>query len=212
MPDSVSPLRTTYFVVWLVAVTADAATLNVLVKMSSVLPAVRVFAWTGWADRFIPAAARMIDRMLQASTTHADSVHVRMVQSLSFQGDQRRTLLVRTPKARTGGKESDLGGRHLRQVGAPDRLGGGTTHQPQQDQSEEGDQSGTEAILHSAPIVPADAAVRTAAVCAAARSGWKPGKRRRRRHRRTTERARRGRRRESREKGQTGGQTGRGSQ
>ena len=31
--------------------------------------------------------------MLQASTTHADSVHVRMVLSLSFQVDPRRTLL-----------------------------------------------------------------------------------------------------------------------
>src|SRR6185312_6343600 len=211
MPDSVSPLRTTYFVVWLAAVTGDAATLTALVRMTSlVLPAVRVFAWAGWTDPFMPAAARMINRMLQASTTHADSVHVRMVLSLSFQGDQRRTLLVRTPRVRTGGKESDLGGRHLRQVGAPDRLRGGTTHQPQQDQSEEGDQSGTEAILHSAPTVPADATIRTAAaVGAAARSGRKPGKRRRRRHRCTTERARRGR---GREQGQTGGQPGRGSQ
>src|SRR5215831_21273793 len=106
--------------------------------------------------------------MLQASTTHADSVHVRMMLSLSFQGDQRRTLLVRTPGFEPG-KESDLGGRHLRQVGAPDRLRGGAPHQPQQDQSEEGDQSGTEAILHSAPTVPADAALRAAAAaCAAA--------------------------------------------
>jgi hypothetical protein len=56
-------------------------------------------------DPFGPAAIRMTDRMLQASTTHADFVHVRMVLSLSFQGDQRRTLLVRTPKARTGRKE-----------------------------------------------------------------------------------------------------------
>src|SRR5215472_3408533 len=39
--DSVSPLRTTYFMVWLVAVTGDAATLTVLVRMTSVvLPAV----------------------------------------------------------------------------------------------------------------------------------------------------------------------------
>ena len=210
MPDSVSPLRTTYFMVWLVAVTGDAATLSVLVRMTSVvLPAVRVFAWAGWTDPFIPTATRMIDRMLQASTTHADSVHVRMVLSLSFQGDQRRTLLARTPRARTGGKESDLGGRHFRQVGAPDRLRGGTTHQPQQDQGEEGDQSGTGAILHSAPTVPADAAVSTAAaVCAAARSGRKPGKRRRRRHRCTNASARRRRRQE---RGQTGGQPGCGS-
>src|SRR5262249_9103961 len=156
MPDSVSPLRATYFVVWLVAVTGDVATLNVLVRMTSVvLPAVRVFACAGRADPFMPAAARMINRMLQASTTHADPVHVRMMLSLSFQGDQRRTLLVRTPKARTDGKESDLGGRYLRQVGAPDRLRAGTAHQPQQDQGEKGDQRGTEAALHSAPTVPA---------------------------------------------------------
>src|SRR5262252_6997384 len=206
MPDSVSPLRTTYVVVWLAAVTGDAATLNVLVRMISVvLPAVRVFAWAGWADRCIPTATRMIDRTLQAITTHADLVHVRMVLSLSFQGDQRRTLLVRTPVVRTGGKESDLGGRDLRQVGAPDRFRGGMTHQPQQDQGEEGDQSGGEAILHSAPVVPADAAIRTAApVCAAARSGREPGKRRRRRHRCASARRRR-----RQEQGQTGGQPGR---
>src|SRR5215475_15952672 len=95
IPDSVSPLRTTYVVVWLAAVTGDAATLNVLVRMISVvLPAVRVFAWAGWTDPCIPTATRMIGRTLQASTTHADLFHVRMVLSLSFQGDQRRTLLV----------------------------------------------------------------------------------------------------------------------
>jgi hypothetical protein len=37
--------------------------------------------------------------MLQASTTHADFVHIRTVLSLSFRGDQRRTLLARTPMA-----------------------------------------------------------------------------------------------------------------
>src|SRR5690242_2375959 len=206
MPDSVSPLRTTYFMVWLAAVMGGAATLTVLVRITSVvLPAVRVFAWAGWTDSLVPTATRMIDRMLQASTTHADSVHVRMVLSLSFQGDQRRTLLARTPKARTGGKESDLGGRHFWEVGAPDRLRGGTTHQPQQDQGEQGDQSGAEAILHPAPAVPADAAVRTAAaVGAAARPGRKPGQRRRRRHRCTsTRRCRR------QEQGQPSGQPGR---
>ena len=53
----------------------------------------------------MPTATRMISRMLQASTTHADFVHIRTVLSLSFQGDQRRTLLARTPKARTVRKE-----------------------------------------------------------------------------------------------------------
>ena len=88
MPDSVSPLRTTYLVVWCVAVAGAAATLDVLVRMTSVvLPAVRVFAWVWWVDPFMPTATRMIGRMLQASTTRADFVHVRMVLSLSFQGD-----------------------------------------------------------------------------------------------------------------------------
>jgi hypothetical protein len=117
--------------VGLVAVTGAAATLRVLVRMTSVLLAVRVFAWAGWMDPFIPAATGMIDRMPQASTTHADFVHVRIVLSLSFQWNQRRTLLVRTPKARTGREGKDLGGWHLWQVGAPDRLRGGTTRQPQ---------------------------------------------------------------------------------
>src|SRR5262249_34246896 len=102
MPDKGAPLRTTYLVVWRVAVTGAAAALDVLVRMTSVvLPAVRVFAWAWWADPFMPTAIRVIGRMLQASTTHADLIHVRMVMSLSFQGDQRRTLQVRTPKART---------------------------------------------------------------------------------------------------------------
>src|SRR5215471_3600904 len=136
MADKVSPLRTTYFVVWVVAVICAATTLIVLVRMTSVLLAVRVFAWAGWTDPFILTATRMIGRMLQASTTHADFVHARMVLSLSFQGIQRRTLLVRTPMARTGGKERDLGGRHLWQVRPPDRLRAGTTCQPQQDQGE----------------------------------------------------------------------------
>jgi len=46
----------------------------------------------------MPTAIKMIGKMVQASTTHADFVHVRMVLSLSFQGDQRRTQAVRTPK------------------------------------------------------------------------------------------------------------------
>jgi hypothetical protein len=101
MPDNVSPCCTTYLVVGLVAVTGGVATLSVLVRVTSVLLAVRVFAWSRWTDPFMPTATRM----LQASTTHADFVHVRIVLSLSFQRDQRRTLLVRTPKVRTGGKE-----------------------------------------------------------------------------------------------------------
>ena len=95
IPDSVSPLCTTYLVVWAVAVTGAAAMLSVLVRVTSVLLAVRVLAWAGWTDPFRPTATRMIDRMLQASTTHADFVHARIVLSLSFQWDQRRTLARR---------------------------------------------------------------------------------------------------------------------
>jgi hypothetical protein len=36
-------------------------------------------------DPFIPAVIKMIDRTLQASTTHADFVHACIVLSLSFQ-------------------------------------------------------------------------------------------------------------------------------
>src|SRR5436190_17214438 len=114
MADKVSPCCTTYLVVGVVAVTGAAATLNVLVRMTSVLLAVRVFAWAGWMDPFMPTATKMIGRMLQASTTHADFVHARIVLSLSFQWDQRRTLLVRTPKARTGWE-----GKGLRRAALP---------------------------------------------------------------------------------------------
>ncbi len=102
MPDSVSPLCTTYLVVGLAAVTGAAAMLSVLVRVTSVLLAVRVFAWAGWTDPVIPAATKMIDRMLQASTTHADLIHARIVLSLSFQGDQRRTLLARRRRLEPG--------------------------------------------------------------------------------------------------------------
>src|SRR5215469_7594946 len=185
MADKVSPLCTTYFVLLVVADT-DAATLTVLVRMTSVLLAVRVFAWAGWTGPFVLTATRMMGRTLQASTTHADFVHARMVLSLSFQGIQRRTLLVRTPMARTGGKERDLGGRHLWQVRPPDRLRAGTTCQPQQDQGEKCDQRSGGATLGSAPAGAAGAAAKTSsAVGAATRRGRQPRQRRRRRHWRT---------------------------
>src|SRR5580693_10114395 len=103
MPDNVSPGRTAYLETGRLPVTNAAATLSVLARVTSVLLvllvllAMRMFAWTGRADPFMPTATRMI-RMLQASTTHADFVHIRTVLSLSFQGDQRRTLLARTPE------------------------------------------------------------------------------------------------------------------
>jgi hypothetical protein len=98
MPDNMSPGRTTYLAAGLFAVTNGVPTLSVLVRANSVLPAMQMFAWAGRTDPFMLTAAR-ISRMLQASTTHADLVHLRTVLSLSFLRDQRRTLLVRTPKA-----------------------------------------------------------------------------------------------------------------
>src|ERR1700677_4759489 len=106
MPDRVSPGCTTYLAAGLAAGTDAAVTLSVLARVTSVLLvllvlvllAMRWFAWAGRADPFMPTATRRTSRMLQASTTHADFVHIRTVVSLSFQGDQRRTL--RGPDAR----------------------------------------------------------------------------------------------------------------
>jgi hypothetical protein len=117
MPDNVSPGCTTYLAAGLAAGTDAAATLSVLARVTSVLLvvlvllvllvllAMRWFAWAGRADPFMPTATKRMNRMLQASTTHADFVHIRTVVSLSFQGDQRRTLQVRTPETRTVRKE-----------------------------------------------------------------------------------------------------------
>ena len=106
MPDNVSPGCTIYLAAGRLPVTNAAATLSVLARVTSVvLLAMRVFAWAGRTDPFTPTATTMISRMHQASTTHADFVHIRTVLSLSFQGDQRRTLQARTPKARTVRKE-----------------------------------------------------------------------------------------------------------
>ena len=105
MPASVSPGCTTYLAAGRLPGTDAAATLSVLATVTSVvLLAMRVFAWAGRTDPF-PPAATMISRMHQASTTHADFVDIRTVLSLSFQGDQRRTLQARTPRTRTVRKE-----------------------------------------------------------------------------------------------------------
>ena len=111
MLDSVSPSCTTYLVLGLGAAAAAGAALSVLVKMTSVLlPAVRVFACAGRTDALRPTATPMI-RTLQASTTHADLVRIRTVLSLSFRGGiSAGTLLARTPKARTSGKERTYAG------------------------------------------------------------------------------------------------------
>ena len=108
IPDKVSPGCTTYLVAGLaaagegaardVAAGDGAARFSELVRVTSVLLVVRVFARAGRTDPVMPTATRVAGRMLQASTTHADFVHVRMVLSLSFRGDQRRPLLARAPK------------------------------------------------------------------------------------------------------------------
>src|SRR5712671_6127127 len=100
-PDNVSPRCTTYLAAGRAAVPGAAAALSVLVRMTSPLFAVRVFAWAGRAGPVMPAATAMISRTLQASTTHADFVHVCTVTITFLPRDQRRALLALTPKART---------------------------------------------------------------------------------------------------------------
>ena len=173
MPDSVSPGCTTYLAAGPAAMPGAAAALSVLARVTwVVLLAMRMFAWTGRAGPVMPAATTMmIVRMLQASPTHADFVHACTVESLSFRGDQRRALAgPDAERHEPVGKESDLSGRHLWEVGAPDGLGGGTTRQPQQDQNEKHDHSSTGGTLHTA--VPASGTARATtraatAVCAA---------------------------------------------
>lgn len=71
MPDNALPGCMTYLAVEFVAVLNGAPAFSVLVRVISSLFAMRMFAWAGQTDPFMPAAARM-SRMLQASMTHAD--------------------------------------------------------------------------------------------------------------------------------------------
>jgi hypothetical protein len=71
MPGNASPGCMTYLAVEFVAVMNGALAFSVLVRVISSLFAMRMFAWAGQTDPFMPAAARM-SRMLQASMTHAD--------------------------------------------------------------------------------------------------------------------------------------------
>ena len=135
-----------------------------LLLLLLLLLAVRMFARAGWAGRLMPAAATITTRMLpQASTTHADFVRACTVRSLSFRGDQRRAQ-----KARDAGrheparKESDLSGRHLRQIRPPDRRRARTARQPQQNQNHKDDHSSTSSTLHTAPAAPAARAAASA--------------------------------------------------
>src|SRR5271154_7239028 len=101
----------------------ETAGVRARVRMTSwmVLIAVRVFTWAGRAGPFRPAITRTASRV-QASTTHADVSHVRIGLSLSFQGCQRRTRgrPGRRRARNRSGKESDLSGGYLGQVGPPD--------------------------------------------------------------------------------------------
>jgi hypothetical protein len=94
MLDSVSPGCTTYLgagcavvavdVVDVVDVVDAAATSSVPVRVTAVvLLAMRMFAWAGGTYPPMPITTR-VSSMLQASTTHADFVHIRKVLSLSF--------------------------------------------------------------------------------------------------------------------------------
>ncbi len=119
MADRVSPGRTVHVAAGPAAVSASAVTVRTaagsvagaawvppgslargaravpgsLARTAWVILAVLVFAWAGRPDPET-AAARMGTMMHQASTTHADLVHLRTVV-LSFLGGQRRTLLAR---------------------------------------------------------------------------------------------------------------------
>src|SRR5580693_10203572 len=93
----------------------------------------------------MPTVTRMIDRMVQASTTHADFVHARIVLSLSFQGISAGFGCPERRGARTDQEGKDLGGWHLRQAGSPDRKSAGMTGQPQENHGGECEQRGQKA-------------------------------------------------------------------
>src|SRR5580658_7756714 len=96
------------------------------------------------------------------------------------EGDQRRDAAGPDAEGTNQGEGKDLRGRYLRKEGTPDRTSGGATRQPQQEQSQQREQDDREATLHSATIVAAADAARTAdAVRATAAGGGgqlgKPG-------------------------------------
>jgi hypothetical protein len=85
IPDKVSPGCTTYPATGRAAAANTAATVPGPVTWV-VLPALRMSAWAARPGWLTPAATTTIIKMLpQASTTHADFVHIRNVVSLSFQ-------------------------------------------------------------------------------------------------------------------------------
>ena len=162
MLDSVSPSCTTYLVLGLGAAAAARAALSVLVKMTSVLlPAVRVFACAGRTDALRPTATT--DDQNAPGEHHARRLGPHTHSAVTFlpRGDQRRDAAGPDAEGTNQWEGKDLRGRHLRKVGTPDGLNGGATRQPQQEQREQREQGDREATLHSAAVVPADAAART---------------------------------------------------
>jgi hypothetical protein len=84
MLDNESPGCTTYLGAGCAVVVDAVAASTVLVRVTAVvLLAMRMFAWVRGTDPPMPATIR-VSSMPQASTTHADFVHIRKVLSLSF--------------------------------------------------------------------------------------------------------------------------------
>ncbi len=98
MPDKVSPGRTVHVPACRAgsAVTpAFAAVTDSLARTAWVLLAMLMFAWAaGWSGPRVLAAATRASRH-QASTTHADMVHLRTMVLTSFLGISARTPVVR---------------------------------------------------------------------------------------------------------------------
>src|SRR6202046_618094 len=145
----------------------------------------RMFAWVWRMDPCLQTVTRTISRMLQASTTHADLVHIRTVLSLSFlRGSAPGVAWPGRRRQETVREGKDLGRRHLRQVGTPDSLRVGAAYQPQQHEGQQRGQSGAKACLDAACAAPG-AARAGGPVGAAARARRQPGERLRGRWRRT---------------------------
>ena len=151
MPDNVSPGCTTYLAAGPAARPGAAATLSVLARVTSSSTTRDADVRLGRAGGSLHAGRHQDDpecsrraRRTRTSSTHAQCCH------FPSEGISAGRCWPGRRKARTSQEGKDLSGRHLRQVGAPDRLRGGTTRQPQQHQREQRDQSSTDATLHSA--------------------------------------------------------------
>src|SRR5882724_2728560 len=133
MADKVSPGRTVHLAARSAgpAVTrAFSVVTDSLVGTTCVLLAMPMFAWAaGWSGPRAPTAATRASRH-QASTTHADMVHLRTMVLASFLGDQRRDTGGPAPEGMGLVEGSELSRRDLRQERAPDRTGVSAPLQP----------------------------------------------------------------------------------